>query len=149
MKAFLDTSSLLQLYHSETGSDRLNEILSEGIEAIYLSDLAKIEFLSAIWKKVRQKEITEEIANSVISCFEADFGKYRWILLNPAVIKSAGGLIKTYGTDGLRTLDSIQLACAVKLKDDDCSFFTSDKLLRKLFEKENLNTIIYDRDISK
>lgn len=94
MKAFLDTSSLLKLYHSETGSNRLIEILSEDIEAIYLSELAKIEFLSAIWKKVRQKEITGEIANSVISCFEEDFDKYQWILLSPAVIKRAGELVR-------------------------------------------------------
>jgi len=28
MKAFLDTSALFKLYHSEVGSERLNEILS-------------------------------------------------------------------------------------------------------------------------
>ncbi|MCP5102961.1 MAG: type II toxin-antitoxin system VapC family toxin [bacterium] len=144
MKAFLDTSSLLKLYHAEIGSEHLTEILSEGVEAIYLSELARIEFLSAIWKKVRQKEIGEEIGESVITCFEADFKKYKWIRLTPAVIKSASKLIKKYGKDGLRTLDSLQFACAVKLKNRDCSFFTSDKLLRKLFKKENLNTIIYD-----
>ncbi|UCH95622.1 MAG: hypothetical protein JSV88_01915 [Candidatus Aminicenantes bacterium] len=42
MKAFLDTSSLLKLYHSEAGSDHLHEILSIDIEAMYLSEIAKI-----------------------------------------------------------------------------------------------------------
>lgn len=37
MKVFLDTSSLLKLYHWEVGSQRLHEILSTGIEAMYLS----------------------------------------------------------------------------------------------------------------
>lgn len=72
MKAFLDTSSLLKLYHEEAGSDELNNILSQGIKEIYLSEIAKLEFLSAFWKKVRQKELSEETVNSVISCFESN-----------------------------------------------------------------------------
>ncbi|MCP4217328.1 MAG: type II toxin-antitoxin system VapC family toxin [bacterium] len=48
MKAFLDTSSLLKLYHSEIGSEALHKILATSVEEIWLSELAKIEFLSAI-----------------------------------------------------------------------------------------------------
>ena len=146
MKAFLDTSSLLKLYHSEAGSDRLHEILSIDIEAMYLSEIARIEFLSAIWKKIRQRDLAEEVGNAVISCFEADFNKFLWIKLSSDVIKRASDLLKKYGDDGLRTLDSIQLACAVELKDENCSFFTSDRLLQILFNKENLNVIIYDEE---
>lgn len=145
MKAFLDTSSLLKLYHEEAGSDELNIILSQEIEEIYLSEIAKLEFLSALWKKVRQKELSEETVNSVISCFESDFDKFSWVELDAYIITSASDLLKRYGNDGLRTLDSLQLACAVKLKEEDCSFFTSDTLLQRLFTKENLNTIIYDQ----
>lgn len=148
MKAFLDTSSLLKLYHSEAGSERLHEIFSIDIEAMYLSEIAKIEFLSAIWKKIRQRDLTEEVGNAVITCFEADFNKFQWIKLSSDVIKRASDLLKKYGDDGLRTLDSIQLACAVELKDENCSFFTSDRLLQRLFNKENLNIIIYDEEPS-
>lgn len=144
MKAFLDTSSLLKLYHSEADSDRLHEILSIDVEAIYLSEIAKIEFLSAIWKKIRQRDLTGEVGKAVISCFEADFNKFYWIKLTSEVIKRASELLKKYGDDGLRTLDSIQLACAVELKGENCSFFTSDRILQRLFNKENLNIIIYD-----
>jgi len=123
---------------------RLRTVVLIDVEAIYLSEIAKIEFLSTIWKKIRQADFTEEVGNSVISCFEADFNKYHWIKLNSTLTKSASKLIKKYGNDGLRTLDSLQLASAVKLKDENCSFFTSDTLLQTLFTKENLNTIIYD-----
>jgi predicted nucleic acid-binding protein len=126
----------------------LHEILSTDIEAMYLSEIAKIEFLSAIWKKIRQRDLTEEVGNAVISCFEADFNKFQWIKLSSDVIKRASGLLKKYGDEGLRTLDSIQLSCAVKLKDGNFSFFTSDRLLQKLFNKENLNIIIYDEESS-
>jgi predicted nucleic acid-binding protein len=111
---------------------------------MYLSEIAKIEFLSAIWKKIRQREITEEVGNAVIFCFEEDFNKFQWLKLSSDIIKRASELLKKYGDDGLRTLDSIQLACAVKIRGENCSFFTSDNLLQKLFSKENLNIIIYD-----
>lgn len=146
MKAYLDTSSLLKLYHKETGSDRLYEILSdsEEIKAIFLSELAKIEFLSAIWKKIRMNELDTNVGQSVIHCFEEDLKKYHWIGLDSGTINSAWVLMQKYGTDGLRTLDSLQLACALKLKNSHCLFLTSDKLLYKLFVKENLFTAMYD-----
>jgi predicted nucleic acid-binding protein len=74
MKAFLDTSSLLKLYHQESDTETLSNALAE-MEIIYLSELAQLEFCSAIWKKVRTQEIDSEIAKAVISCFEEDAAK--------------------------------------------------------------------------
>ena len=48
MNIFLDTSSLLKLYHKESGTDELLNLISGKAEQIYLSELAKIEFNSAI-----------------------------------------------------------------------------------------------------
>ena len=60
MKIFLDTSSLIKLYHFESGTDYLDQIFEEYIiSEIFLSDIAKVEFNSAIWKKVRTKDLTE------------------------------------------------------------------------------------------
>ena len=47
-------------------------------------------------------------------------------------------MITKYGEEGLRTLDSIQLAAAVSLKAKVDLNKSSDKLLTKLFEKEGL-----------
>ena len=44
MKIFLDTSSLLKLYHKEQGRDELLKLIGEKAEEIYLSEIAKIEF---------------------------------------------------------------------------------------------------------
>lgn len=58
MKVYLDTSSLLKLYHFEEGSDILDNLFANNpITDIFLSEIAKIEFASAIWKKVRTKEL--------------------------------------------------------------------------------------------
>ena len=140
MKIFLDTSSLLKLYHKEEGTDELLKLISDKIEQIYLSELAKIEFNSAIWKKVRTKEFTEKNAKQIITFFENDFDKYKWIPINNIVLNSAKELIKLYGNKSLRTLDAIQLACAISVKSKVNLFKTSDTVLNNIFKLENLIT---------
>ena len=72
MKAFLDTSSLIKLYHKEERSDSVMNALSNDIREIFLSELAILEFRSALWKKIREKEIKEKTAIEVIKCFQND-----------------------------------------------------------------------------
>jgi len=76
MKAFLDTSSLVKLYHQEESSDFVTEVLSNDVEEIFLSELAVLEFQSALWKKIREKEITEKAALEVIEGFRDDSDKF-------------------------------------------------------------------------
>ncbi len=141
MKVFLDSSSLVKLYHSEKGSDIVQDSLLKNVEAIFLSDIAILEFRSAIWKKVREGTIDEEIAKEVVSCFQDDFNNYQWVKLQFDIIEIASKLLMKYGSKGLRTLDSLQLASALTLKDDDCLFLTSDNLLESFFKEENLKVV--------
>ena len=67
MKIFLDTSSLIKLYHTEIGTQELDHIFEEyKIDGIFLSEISKIEFNSAIWKKVRKRELKENEAKELI-----------------------------------------------------------------------------------
>ena len=60
MKIFLDTSSLFKLYHREEDTAMLEQIFSTTkVTNVFLSEISKIEFTSAVWKKVRMREITE------------------------------------------------------------------------------------------
>ncbi len=138
MNLFLDTSSLLKIYHREQGTDELLRLISEDVENIYLSELAKIEFNSAVYKKVRQKLFPEEKALEIIAFFEKDFANFIWIAVDNKTIEKARNLIKQYGTKGLRTLDSIQLACAMA-KNNEIDFYkTSDNVLNTIFLEEKL-----------
>lgn len=77
MNIFLDTSSLFKLYHREADTAELERNLSAiTITSIYLSEIAKVEFTSTIWKKVRTTEISELEAKRTLDLFELDFGKY-------------------------------------------------------------------------
>ncbi len=138
MKLFLDTSSLLKLYHKEEGSEQLLELALVAKE-IYLSTLAKLEFRSALWRKVRTKEISKEECEAVIQVFVEDKQKYHWILQDQNIDEMAECLLTKWGEIGLRTLDSIQLASAITLQGQpDCVFHTADRTLAKLFKKEKL-----------
>lgn len=141
MKVFLDTSSLIKLYHQEEGSDFVMEVLSNDVVEIFLSELAVLEFRAAIWKKIREKEIEEKVAIEVIKCFQNDVNNFQWILLQSDLVESASHLLMKYGIRGLRTLDSLQLAAALTLRDEECVFLTSDKLLRTLFKDERLKVL--------
>lgn len=141
MKIFLDTSALFKLYHQETGTEELeNVFLKSKITHIYLSEISKVEFSSTIWKKVRTREISSEQAKITTELFENDFEKYNFISTDSLIIEQARNLTKKYGLEGLRTLDSIQLSTCKVLEKQVDIFFTSDRLLNSLIEKEGLIT---------
>lgn len=141
MKLFLDTSSLFKLYHQETGTAELENIFSQTkITQVFLSEITKIEFASTLWKKVRTKEITAAQAELTLTLFEVDFAKYSFVTLDSLLVEQARRLTTKYGTAGLRTLDSIQLATCLVLGPEATVFLTADKLLATLIKAEGLPT---------
>lgn len=138
MIAFLDTSILLKLYHTEEKSGEIQQYLSENISAIYLAELAKIEFRSALWRKVRTQDISSEECHGAIQLFVRDYDLYNWVCVTSEIYNSAADLLMQFGADGLRTLDSIQLASALTLSEKDCIYFTADTILNALFMKLDL-----------
>ena len=130
MKIFLDTASLFKLYHREADTAVIELIFSTvKITEIFLSEISKIEFTSAIWKKVRTKEITRSEAQTTLDLFESDFGKYTFIATDSIIIEQARILTSKYGMQGLRTLDSIQLSTSASLFKNADIFITADKFL--------------------
>ena len=139
MKIFLDTSSLIKLYHTEIGTDFLDKVFEDFvINEIFLSDIAKVEFSSAIWKKVRTKDLTPVEASNIIDSFNDDCGNYTFIDLDAELISTARDLVSKYGLKGLRTLDSFQLASILKVKSELSFAITADDLLKSLIESEGI-----------
>lgn len=139
MNIYLDTSSLIKLYHYEEGTDTLDRLLkANNLTGIFLSELAKVEYDSAIWKLCRTKELTHEEVEILISSFETDYSKYNFVSLNSEIVDFSRLLIAKYGLEGLRTLDSLQLASVLKKRDEVEYFITADKLLKTIAQKEGL-----------
>lgn len=141
MILFLDTSSLFKLYHQEADSEKIEHIfVQNAVQTVFLSEITKLEFASTVWKKVRLKDLTQDQAVSLILAFETDFPNYTFVKVDTVLIEKAKILLSTYGKAGLRTLDSVQLATAVLLKDQVQLAQSSDKLLLGFFEAEGLPT---------
>jgi len=139
MKLYLDTSSLFKLYHSEPGSEDMDRIFSDNeITGIFLSEITNVEFISAVFKRVRMKELSMNDAEQLIRLFDNDLKKYTIVPVSSTTLENAKLLILKYGQEGLRTLDALQFASAIEVKNLVSKYLTSDKLLLSFFEKEYL-----------
>ena len=139
MNIYLDTSSLFKLYQKELDSGVVEKAFKNiRLTEIFISEIARVEFVSARFKKVRMKETELADAEKSINLFDKDLEKYKIVPVENNLLKKAKKLIITYGIEGLRTLDSIQLASAIEVKGQIDKYFTADKLLCFLFEKESL-----------
>ena len=139
MKIFLDTSSLFKLYHKESGTQELMDFFNKNtIEVIFLAELTEIEFSSVIWKKCRKKEIDEIVALTLIEAFEKDSENFNFVSESNEIRKLAKNMIRKYWKEGLRTLDSIQLASVLMIRDKVDFFFTADNLLAEIAGLEKI-----------
>ena len=86
------------------------------------------------------KDLDMMQAKRIIGLFENDADKYLIVPLSKTILDNSKLLISKHGVDGLRTLDAIQLASVVSVKNLTSKYFSSDKLLPALFEKEGLPT---------
>lgn len=133
MKVFLDTSSLFKLYHREEGTDALMKLFENGdVETIYVAEITQVEFSSVVWKKCRNNELDENLAQLVLIKFQKDAKNFTFVPDNYLLRNIAQKLISTHWRIGLRTLDAIQLASALHVKDKTELFLTSDKLLSQI-----------------
>src|SRR5688572_7045163 len=101
MRLFLDTSSLVKLYHEEKDSESFkNIIVNSSVSSIFLSELTRVEFLSALWKKRRQGELTTEIVRQIAGLFEGDALQFTFMPLDNDIVGSACDLVSKYGLEG-------------------------------------------------
>ena len=74
------------------------------------------------------------------SGFQDDYDRYQFILLNQSIVDRASNLVVKYGAEGLRTLDAIQLSCAVEEKERLTVAKSADRKLVEMLEREGINT---------
>lgn len=136
---FLDTSALVKRYHSEKGTDKIDKIFSQDDRAIVISNITITEMVSAINRKKEDRVISKIDQDIVLSKFFHDAIKdFLVIDLDEEHIK---GSIMLVLKRNIRTLDSLQLAVALGLKELKITFVCADKKLVSVAEKEGLHTI--------
>jgi len=127
MNLFFDTSALVKYFHREDGSDRVESLIDDAANAVWISDLARIEALSAFHRRFRMGEIDASNLERAVSGFEQELARFNVQPLNGMVLTEAASLIKSYSKKySRRTLDAIQLAVFVLLQDDNWHFVLAD-----------------------
>jgi predicted nucleic acid-binding protein len=118
---FLDTSACAKLYHNERGSDYMERIIVQASSLAIISHLSIVEMEAVLSIKVRTGEINEQQVEIARRCLRADLRQRRLLVgppIQPRHFHAARLLLVKYGaTQGLRTLDALQLAIALDLKD--------------------------------
>lgn len=67
MILFLDTSALVKFFHQEEGTHVVVSIMSDLINEIWVSELARLEFVCALHRRLRMNELTEDDLNKVLN----------------------------------------------------------------------------------
>jgi uncharacterized protein len=139
---FFDTSALVKLYHEESG-DIVVLPIYYGENEIFISELSRIEFISATHKKFRNKEINTRILRITIDKFISDFNdRFHIIPLVSSLVDIAFDLITEYGrSKHLITLDAIQLASFLAIADDDTTFVSADDRFNRFVKQMSFNVL--------
>lgn len=138
MRAFLDTSSLVKLYDpTEAGVNTLLASLTP-ITHIILSELTQVEVVNAFQRKVRRGDLLAAEAVAVLATFKQSQADYEWIPLSAPVLTHASQLLQVHSGVALRSLDAIQLACALAPAGQVELFFAHDQRLITAAEASGL-----------
>lgn len=123
---YLDTSVVVPFYWSEALSDTVEELLRTEIKP-GLSQLVEVELFSALSRRVRMREISQEEARAIANRFQThlDNDFYLRIPIESIHYQLARDWIGQFNTS-LRTLDALHLACA---SSNNLRLVTADEAL--------------------
>ncbi|MGH9294889.1 MAG: type II toxin-antitoxin system VapC family toxin [Acidimicrobiales bacterium] len=143
MSVFADSSALVKLYSDESGHERVRSLT-----VIVVSDLARVEVPSAIWRKERLGELTPEEAALLTAAFEADYlgaggmePRFAPVATSAAILDAAAALCRLHD---LRAFVAVQLASALaaRVADPTCDTIAAfDSRLRRAAIAEGFSLV--------
>ncbi len=142
MNLFFDTSALVKFFHEEEGTDIVTDLILEQNNEVWFSELGRVEFISAVFRRFRNKELDEEQLNTAVDSFENQIAAFNIEPLGHAVLEETELFIKKYGkTYGLKALDALHLGTFSLISEKDWSFVVADDNLCRITEVIGFNTI--------
>ena len=141
MTIYADTSFLVSVYVADLHSATADALLRPK-PRIYFTVLHLAEWAHAIGQNVFRGELSAVDAARVTGEFEADRTSGQWsnVAMPDRAFEVCTELARRHGAKlGVRTLDSLHVACALELRAD--RFWTFDERLAKLAKAEGLKTL--------
>jgi predicted nucleic acid-binding protein len=139
LNVYADSSFFVSLHIVDLHSQKVwRRMLSQ--PTIWLTPLHEAEFAHAAFLHVFWKKATLVEAESAVSSFKRDSNARVWVAVDLPTrsFERSADLARQYGpTLGIRTLDSLHVACALELKAE--KFWTFDERQAKLAEAVGLD----------
>jgi predicted nucleic acid-binding protein len=105
----------------------VTDLINNPSNNIFVSNLTRLEYISALSRRYRNKEIDDHELNEAISGFDENYSYFHVEPLGQMVLQEAEELLMKYGkTYSLRTLDALHLATFLLVKEDHWFFVASD-----------------------
>lgn len=142
MTYFLDTSALVKRYLQEAGSSYVRKLTATVGTVFYQSFIAPLEIASALYRHQRTGHLSTGDLSFLLKSYAVhSHEEYLLVSYSESLIEAAEVLITRHP---LRALDAIQLAAALKLRDNlppDASpliFLAGDERLITAAREEHL-----------
>ena len=130
MRFYFDTSALVKFFYVENGTELVTHIIEHEDSEIWISELARLEFASALYRRYRNKLLDDIKLHTATSYFDQQLSSFNIEPLNQLIIDEARLLLKKYGKEnGLRTLDALHLGTYSLISEQGWCFVTSDAAL--------------------
>lgn len=140
MTVYADSSFIVSLYVEDAHSVAAQDLMKE-TSRIWFTPLLRAECSHGIAKQVFYRKISQTEADFVFDLLRRDLADGLW--LETAMPENAFELCADLGRRyapklGMRTLDTLHVACAMELKAE--RFWTFDKRQAKLAKAQGLKT---------
>lgn len=136
MKTFFNSSAFAKRYIEEEGSDEVDRICGD-TSSLALSIICIPEIISALNRRVREKNITKKQYSTAKSHFLLEINDCVIINLTPTVVSKSIILLEKFV---LRGMDALHIACAIEWESD--LFVSSDTRQIEVAKRSGLKTFL-------
>jgi predicted nucleic acid-binding protein len=138
---YIDTSVLMAFYIPEALSDRVDAFLLSCPQPA-ISSLTKVEFASALARRIRMGELTKADAERLTALFQnhLDGGIYTHLPLTDEHFLLAYKWVSSWSM-ALKSLDALHLALAA---DGDLTMVTADRQMARAAESLSVKVLLLE-----
>lgn len=142
MTLYFDTSALVKLFSKEQGSEYVQQQVLRSENDIWVLELANIELICAIYRKYRNREISESKLEPILSAIDRQIQSLNIIPLASDIVNESCLLMKQFGKNyGLRTLYALHIAGFSLFAEQHWKFVSADRNQLEVVERLNYEVI--------
>jgi predicted nucleic acid-binding protein len=138
--AYFDTSALVKRYVSEQGSAQVRFLLRR--HDLLSSAITPIELLSAVWRRKRHGELTEDNFLATLNRIRGDRVRWELVEIGEQVLSRAEEIVQR--TLPIRTLDALHVASLITFQAIAAirvPFITGDRRQRDVAEQMKMEVV--------